>query len=288
MAVSCFCVLTFLFPQRVVAELSDSGTDNIPVVQLAGVANKPVIYLTFDDGPSSDDVTERLLDILAIYNARATFFVTGARARAAPGKIRQIVEAGHALGNHTLSHAVLPSLFEHEVIEELSATNSYVLAAGGPVLKCFRAPFGLIDRQVVDIASSMGLVPSGWTVDTRDWDIYVDSEQINTRLNTSVHKSVVLMHDGPVNRWKTLEAFNNWMTAAAHNYRFESLPACVESGANTFAAAKPPPPELPPKILNIEELLAKLRSYEIALLPDDFATHKADAEGITALLETEK
>ena len=69
-----------------VAELSDSGTDNIPVVQLAGVANKPVIYLTFDDGPSSDDVTERLLDILAIYNARATFFVTGARARAAPGK----------------------------------------------------------------------------------------------------------------------------------------------------------------------------------------------------------
>ena len=284
MAVTCFCVLTFIFPQHVLAEYSEEGTDSASFTQFADAANKPVVYLTFDDGPSRDDVTERLLELLALYDARATFFVTGARARAVPGKIRQIVEAGHALGNHTLSHAVLPDLFGHEIIEELSATNRYVLAAGGPLLNCFRAPFGSIDGRVIDIASSMGLVASGWTIDTRDWNVFVDPEEITAKLDSSINKSVVLMHDGPVGRWKTLAAFTDWMHVAAHYYRFEALPACVESGAKTYAAAEPLPPELPAKVLSIEELLAKLHAYEIALLPDDLAALKTDADGITALL----
>ena len=187
---------------------------------------KPIVYLTFDDGPSGDGVTDELLDVLERHNARATFFVTGARVLANPEKIRLIYRAGHALGNHTVSHTRLTNLFEHQIAAELSATNLYVMEAGGPPMTCFRAPFGAVNQKVVSIADSMGMARVGWTIDTRDWDPYADIRDIASQLERAGHKSVVLMHDGPRARWRSLKLFTRWIEDFGHLYSFEPLPEC--------------------------------------------------------------
>lgn len=243
--------------------------------------NKPIIYLTFDDGPSSDDVTERVLEVLAEHDATATFFVTGVRARANPGKIAKIVRAGHALGNHALSHRRLTTLADHAIADEFNTTNNYVYAAGGPPLNCFRAPFGDVDNRVKRIARSMGMRSVGWTIDTRDWDAYADPDYLAVQLEDSHHKSVVLMHDGPAARWRTLGVFSRWMQDTGDLYDFKALPDCTQPLKDTFAlldrdsepmakpVSMPPDSALNTKATEtITSLLNKLRNYKLSLQPD--------------------
>ena len=195
--------------------------------------DKPVVYLTFDDGPSGDGVTEQLLDVLELHNAKATFFVTGARVLANPEKIRRTYQAGHAIGNHTVNHGRLTELFDHQIAAELSATNLYVMEAGGPAMTCFRAPFGGVNQNVINIADSMGLRSVGWTIDTRDWDPYTDMRDVALQLERARNKSVVLMHDGPQARWRTLRLFTRWIEDVGHLYSFKALPECVQPSIRT-------------------------------------------------------
>ena len=229
--------------------------------------NKPVVYLTFDDGPSADGVTERLLAVLDRYDAKATFFVTGERARANPKQIVRILAAGHGLGNHTHSHGNLTLLADQHVANELNLTNVYVRAAGGPRLSCFRAPFGATSARVEDVANRIGLQAVGWTIDTRDWDPYMDKDYFTTQLETSRHESVVLMHDGPKLRWRTLQVFSNWMRSSGHLYEFKALPECVQPLPARFASLEStlPPYEREKVKETIPELIAKIRNYDITL-----------------------
>ena len=255
--------------------------------------NKPVIYLTFDDGPSSDQVTERILEVLAEHDAKATFFVTGLRARANPEKIAKIYSAGHALGNHAYSHRDLTKLTDHRVDEEFSSTNKYLYDAGAPTINCFRAPFGVTNKRVKAIAGEMGMRSVGWNIDTRDWDERVDPEHLSVQLEDSYHESIVLMHDGPRLRWRTLAVFTRWMEDAGDIYDFKVLPECVQPMTETFAALDPPttlPQETKPQLalvpeelvaepvtepLSIEELLGKLAAYEFSLDPEVVAQNES-------------
>ncbi|MEX0747440.1 MAG: polysaccharide deacetylase family protein, partial [Rhodothermales bacterium] len=60
-------------------------------------------YLTFDDGPNPS-VTERISDILQQHDARGTFFLVGSKAEKHPYLVKNLVDAGHQIGNHTFSH----------------------------------------------------------------------------------------------------------------------------------------------------------------------------------------
>lgn len=250
--------------------------------------DKPVIYLTFDDGPSSDKVTERILDVLAEHDAKATFFVTGIRARANPEKIAKIFNAGHALGNHAFSHRDLTTLTDHRVGEEFSTTNKYVYAAGVPAINCFRAPFGTTSKRVNAIAGQMGMRSVGWDIDTRDWDERVDPEHLGVQLEDSYHESVVLMHDGPSSRWRTLAVFTRWMEDVSDIYDFKALPECVQPQTETFAALHAPIPENAPipeikpqlvapeePLLTIADILKKLAAYEFSLYPEVVAQNES-------------
>ena len=63
----------------------------------------PALYLTFDDGPDPE-YTPRILDVLELFQARATFFVLGEACVRHPQLVRRIHRAGHALGSHTFNH----------------------------------------------------------------------------------------------------------------------------------------------------------------------------------------
>lgn len=102
---------------------------------------EPIVALTFDDGPAPG-ASDRILEVLASHDIRATFFFTGAELEANPGLAPRFVAAGHELGNHSYSHRRMllrsPSFIRHEV----EATDSLIRLAGytGPI--AFRPPYG--------------------------------------------------------------------------------------------------------------------------------------------------
>ena len=257
-------------------------------VALAAEPDKrPTVYLTFDDGPSADTVTADILKLLAQYDARATFFVTGQRTRKAASQIPEILYGGHAIGNHTHSHVRLVDSSSVEIVNELKLAGRAVTDAGGPPLTCFRPPFGATDTRVNSIAAELGMVPVRWTADTRDWDVLIQTSSIYDILDRSAHGSIVLMHDGPAYRGKTLQALSDWMAVAAHRYQFEALPECLPYGSG-FAANDDQEPDTLLEEETLDTLLAKLRSYRFSLQSETAAveTRGIDPqESLTARLD---
>jgi peptidoglycan/xylan/chitin deacetylase (PgdA/CDA1 family) len=129
--------------------------------------DQPLVALTFDDGPTGH--TAEILDILARYDARATFFVMGVDAAANPGAARAIVAAGHELGNHSWSHDRMILMSPARIAEEIERTDEAIRAAGQEGAILFRPPFG---KKLV------GLPWYLWRHDrtTAMWDIEPDSD----------------------------------------------------------------------------------------------------------------
>jgi len=121
----------------------------------------------------------------------------------------------------------------------------------------------------------------------------VTSSSIYDILDRSSQGSIVLMHDGPAYRGKTLQALSDWMAVAAHRYKFEALPACLPYGAGfQFAANDDQEPDSLPDSLveteTLETLLAKLRSYRFKLQSETAAVGPSVVEpedSLTARLD---
>ena len=78
---------------------------------------KPIVALTFDDGPGGES-TERILDVLEQYQIRATFFVQGKQVAKYPDTVKRAFELGCQIGNHTYNHKDLTSLSDQEALEQ--------------------------------------------------------------------------------------------------------------------------------------------------------------------------
>lgn len=138
-----------------------------PTVEPAGV-----IYLTFDDGPTS--ATASILDVLAKYNVKATFFTVGDMILRNPGLLRREYDEGHAIGAHTQTHK-MPEIYKDEEsfradVEAWEATVKGVL---GHDLdhKLFRFPGGSFSkdaRKLREVIEDMGYTFWDWSVDSRD------------------------------------------------------------------------------------------------------------------------
>lgn len=100
------------------------------------------IYLTFDDGPVPE-ITPWVLDTLAAYQARATFFCVGDNVRKHPGIYQQVLEAGHAVGNHTFNHLKGPDTGDAAYLENIRKCADLVDS------NLFRPPYGRITRSQV-------------------------------------------------------------------------------------------------------------------------------------------
>ncbi|MGR6999080.1 polysaccharide deacetylase family protein [Yinghuangia aomiensis] len=117
------------------------------------------VALTFDDGPTP--MTSAYVQALAAAgNTRATFFLTGAHAEKDPGTVRALVEAGHAVGNHSYAHPYLDQEGEPKAFNELLGTNQIVKSAAGSAPTLFRPPFGRTNAQIRDDARRLGMTGS--------------------------------------------------------------------------------------------------------------------------------
>jgi peptidoglycan/xylan/chitin deacetylase (PgdA/CDA1 family) len=159
------------------------------------------IALTFDDGPN-DPYTGQLLDVLARHQVRATFFLMGNYVRRRPDIARAIHQAGHLLGNHTMSHPSLMWERPARVREELSGCNTAIEDAIGERVEWFRPPFGSRRPDVLRVARELGLTPVMWNVTAHDWDS-TDPHALAARVRRGIadnqrrgRSSNILLHDG--------------------------------------------------------------------------------------------
>jgi peptidoglycan/xylan/chitin deacetylase (PgdA/CDA1 family) len=159
------------------------------------------IALTFDDGPN-DPYTQELLDLLARHQVRATFFLIGSFVRRRPEIARAVHQAGHLLGNHTMSHPSLLWERPARVREELAACNAAIEDATGELVKWFRPPFGARRPDVLRAAVELGLTPVMWNVTAHDWDAS-QPNALAARVQAGIARnqrrgrgSNILLHDG--------------------------------------------------------------------------------------------
>ena len=169
-------------------------------VLIAG-RNPHEIALTYDDGPN-DVATERLLEVLAHYQVRASFFLIGRYVQQRPHIVRAIAEAGHLIGNHTMTHPWLAWQSAGRVREELAGCNAALEDVLGIPVRYFRPPHGARRPAVLHIAHSLGLTPVQWNILPGDWKP-IDASEIAARTIRGItynqqHRraSNIVLHDG--------------------------------------------------------------------------------------------
>jgi peptidoglycan/xylan/chitin deacetylase (PgdA/CDA1 family) len=131
--------------------------------------SKPVLALTFDDGPHPE-LTPRLLDILRAEGVRATFYVVGKNVEAYPEIARRIVAEGHEIANHSWSHPALPSLGAARLNQELESTSAVIERVTGRRPTNMRPPYGALNervRRTIINDHKMDIIL--WSVDPLDW-----------------------------------------------------------------------------------------------------------------------
>jgi len=153
------------------------------------------IALTYDDGPNEPH-TMRLLEVLARHGVHATFFLIGRYVRQRPEIARELVQAGHTVGNHTLTHPLLTFKSEAEIRRQLSECQAALQDAIGKPSRLFRPPFGGRRPAVLRVARELGLEPIMWNVTGYDWNA-PPAEVIERKVaNHICGGDVVLLHDG--------------------------------------------------------------------------------------------
>lgn len=155
---------------------------------------KPMIALSFDDGPDSK-VTPKLLDLLKQYNQRATFCVVGNRVESRSSVVKRAVEEGHEIGNHTWSHADTNKLDIAGIKEEITKTNDIVRQVSGFEIHYIRPTYGNVNENLKQVSRELGMPMVNWTIDSEDWKSK-DPEQIYQRIMSEAKDGrVILCHD---------------------------------------------------------------------------------------------
>ena len=201
-----------------------------PVVPRAALLNKladsHTIALTFDDGPDPR-WTPKILEILQRHGAVATFCMVSKNAAGHEALVKQVVDAGMRLCDHSRTHdEQLPDRDPARIDDEVvGAQSTLSAAAGGASVEWFRAPGGNWSTDVATLSAEHGMQPLSWNVDPRDWErpgaaaiVAAVQQQIRQQAPDG---PIVLLHDGGGPRDQTVDALEQlipWL--AEQGYRF--------------------------------------------------------------------
>lgn len=155
--------------------------------------DKPMVALTFDDGPKPGS-TNQILDLLEANGVSATFFIQGKQAAQYPDLVRRAHSLGCEIGNHTYNHKDLTILNDQEAMDQIESVNSLVKELTGAGCGLVRPPHGRGWRD----SRVLTLVPYPlimWSIDTRDWSTHDPVKTIAAVLDNVKDGDIILMHD---------------------------------------------------------------------------------------------
>lgn len=164
------------------------------------------VVLTFDDGPHYKN-TDKILDTLKQYDAKAYFFAIGKNIGKVDNnivtldkkskKLKRALDEGHILANHSFSHSVMTKLSKDQQQVELANTNMLIKKVSGKNVAEFRPPYGAKNQQLVDVARTEGMRSIMWNIDSMDWATPVPQTIVDNVLKEleKKKKGIILFHD---------------------------------------------------------------------------------------------
>lgn len=204
---------TFWTDQSQAAEKSREEYEKIGNIIWETYTKKKMVAITFDDGPHSR-YTPQILDILAKYKAKSTFFVIGSHALKHPDLIKRQIKEGHEIANHTYNHF---SKRDNLLHGELKRTSDIIYDLTGVRPSLFRPVGGAYNDVVIKTAQNTDhfVVMWSWHQDTYDWKKPGVNKIVNKVTSNISPGDIILMHDAGGNRTQTVKALDkilNYLT----------------------------------------------------------------------------
>ena len=196
--------------------------------------DKPMIALTFDDGPGPG--TRRILRALESVDGRATFCMVGDRVNDYAQTARMVAEQGSEIATHTLSHPNLAKLSAGEVRAELEQSIAAIEQVTGVRPGVLRPPYGSTSEDVQQICREMGVVIANWNVDTEDWRVRDADAILNHVLDNARDGAIVLCHDLYPETAAAMERAVEDLTA--QGYQLVSVSELLQARAGGGSAGK--------------------------------------------------
>jgi peptidoglycan-N-acetylglucosamine deacetylase len=184
---------------------------------------EPVLYLTFDDGPTPQ-ITEWVMDQLAAYRARATFFLVGNNVAANPELVHELIDNGHAIGNHTQTHRDGYKTSLRAYLRDFLRCQQTIFEYTGHQARLFRPPYGrLTQTKARYIARTHEIIMMD--VIAGDFDPQLRAEDCIQHITQHARPgSIILLHDS-VKAWPRLS--QTLPTILKHfserGFRFEAI-----------------------------------------------------------------
>ena len=177
----------------VINEKNKLDVDNINIIKKEEKTidiNKPIVALTFDDGPSK--YTNEILDILKDNGICATFFILGNKVPYGQETLLKMLENGNEIGNHTYNHKWLAHLDEIEIKNQISKTQEVIFEYTRYLPKVFRPSYGDIPKEM---RKEINLEVTLWNVDTLDWKLKNKKQIIKRATRNTKDGDIILLHD---------------------------------------------------------------------------------------------
>lgn len=152
------------------------------------------IIITFDQG-YENGYTEKILDTLKEKNVSAIFFLTGDYAKKEKALVQRMIDEGHVLGNHGMTHASLPDLSAAEAKEEIMSLHNYVLEEYDYEMQYFRCPCGEYSEASLETVQDCGYTTLFWSFAYVDWktDSQPSAGEGFDKLTQSAHGGEILL-----------------------------------------------------------------------------------------------
>jgi len=179
---------------------------------------KKKLFLSFDDGPHPT-VTPIVLDMLAAYGAKASFFCIGDRVKRFPAIYQRILDEGHAVGNHTFHH-----------LNGWKSSDDVYLNNVGDAANCiesrlFRPPYGRMKGSQASEISRIGFKTIMWTVLSGDYDAKLSPKECAKRVLDNIEPGIIyLFHDSEKAEKNMLFALEKLLEASnRQGFRHEKI-----------------------------------------------------------------
>ncbi|NLM38032.1 MAG: polysaccharide deacetylase family protein [Firmicutes bacterium] len=163
-------------------------------VFLQGTTQRKQVALTFDDGPDLE-YTPQILDLLAQYGVKATFFLKGDMIAGREWVVTRMVREGHLVANHSYSHPDFRKLTTEQIVTEVAKTAGLVKRISGRETAILRPPYGEMTAEGLDRLVAAGYTMVNWSVDSKDWRADHQADQILASILAQVKPgAIILMH----------------------------------------------------------------------------------------------